>query len=67
MEKKIDYTDFSAKVSELWRQDAHKYGSVQFPAREALEFYNEQGYTNAQEMYDAYRRNAGGMFTYAGD
>jgi hypothetical protein len=64
---KKTYQDFEALTDQLWSTDRHKYGSVQFPAKEALTTFEKEGVENAQELYDEYRKRQGGQFYYAGD
>jgi len=64
---KKDMNDFSKLVSSLWTEDRHKYGSMQFPAREAMEQMKKEGVENAQELYDEFYKNNRSTFHYAGD
>lgn len=67
MEKEITFEEFSKAVSELWGTEAYTYGSVQFPAAEAKRQFIAQGVTNANEMYEEYKKLKGDFFWYAGD
>lgn len=59
--------DFKKLVDSLWAEDRHKYGSMQFPAREAKDQMEKEGVTNAQELYDAFYQANRSTFHYAGD
>jgi hypothetical protein len=65
MKKTIE--DFAKLVNSLWCEDRHKYGSMQFPAREAMEQMKIEGVENAQELYDEFYKRNRSTFHYAGD
>lgn len=58
---------FEKLVYELWGEDRHKYGSMQFPAREAMEQMKKEGVENAKELYDEFYKRNRNTFHYAGD
>jgi hypothetical protein len=67
MQRTITYEEFSREVSKWWNTEMYTYGSVQFPARKVLNELKLKGITNAEEMYEEYKRNRGDSFWYAGD
>jgi hypothetical protein len=67
MEKEITYKEFEDKVSEFWNTERHMYGSVYYPAMQALEYFQALKISNAQELYALYKHRKGALFHYAGD
>jgi hypothetical protein len=67
MDKEITYKEFVDQVNWWYKDEAYKYGSIQFAAKRAAHEMTLRGITNAQEMYDKYRIEKGEDFYYAGD
>jgi len=67
MDKEITQYEFTEKVLEFWREPEYLYGSVQFPAAKARDYFLKLGITNAVAMYEEYKKKKGDLFYYAGD
>lgn len=67
MTKTKSYHDFERLVYQLWKEDRHKYGSMQYPAREAKEIMQRDGVENSQQLYDDFYNRNRATFHYAGD
>jgi len=64
--KQITQSEFEAKANHFWSIPPDCYGSIQFAAQSARNFFKEQG-IDTSEQYEAMRIRQGRNWYYAGD